>query len=141
MDGSLTLDAETQFLSTPSGWRATAARNDSAPEIAISIHALRVEGDDFDTRFLNRSGISIHALRVEGDENGQVLLNNWDISIHALRVEGDQSLLKSISNRTISIHALRVEGDHALSVFGLLSAEDFYPRPPGGGRRIVGRGS
>ena len=55
------------FLSTPSGWRAT----QPAPEQ------------------LQARAISIHALRVEGDENGQVLLNNWDISIHALRVEGD----------------------------------------------------
>ena len=36
----------------------------------------------------------------------------------------------------ISIHALRVEGD----ITGLLwvfAVSDFYPRPPGGGRRVV----
>ena len=34
------------FLSTPSGWRATEARQTMAGTVPISIHALRVEGDD-----------------------------------------------------------------------------------------------
>ena len=35
-----------EFLSTPSGWRATAARDlDQWQRFVISIHALRVEGD------------------------------------------------------------------------------------------------
>ena len=34
------------FLSTPSGWRATEFIRQKAPEINISIHALRVEGDN-----------------------------------------------------------------------------------------------
>ena len=34
------------FLSTPSGWRATEARQTIAGTVPISIHALRVEGDD-----------------------------------------------------------------------------------------------
>ena len=35
----------------------------------ISIHALRVEGDDAEFRIaFNTSAISIHALRVEGDQ-------------------------------------------------------------------------
>ena len=34
-----------QFLSTPSGWRATRITRSSRPESGISIHALRVEGD------------------------------------------------------------------------------------------------
>ena len=58
--------------------------------------------------------ISIHALRVEGDE----LRFNWSaefiISIHALRVEGDLCFLGCHQPfRVISIHALRVEGDRA----------------------------
>ena len=63
-----------RFLSTPSGWRATPwplCRR--LLRCAISIHALRVEGDltlRIRTRFSNF--ISIHALRVEGDsKNGQ----------------------------------------------------------------------
>ena len=33
------------FLSTPSGWRATAEEQERVPKTVISIHALRVEGD------------------------------------------------------------------------------------------------
>ena len=38
-------------------------------------------------------------------------------------------------NAPISIHALRVEGDH-LRYASTAEAPDFYPRPPGGGRRL-----
>ena len=59
-----------QFLSTPSGWRAT-------------IYLLHVS---------NQNGISIHALRVEGDLGRQIKKSpTARISIHALRVEGDSS--------------------------------------------------
>ena len=37
------------------------------------------------------------------------------------------------ARKIISIHALRVEGDRLHEVQGLAS-ENFYPRPPGGGR-------
>ena len=61
------------FLSTPSGWRATAGIDYGVREYPISIHALRVEG--VCTIIANCPGvdeISIHALRVEGDsKNGQ----------------------------------------------------------------------
>ena len=36
---------EAEFLSTPSGWRATTGAEDFRPVRFISIHALRVEGD------------------------------------------------------------------------------------------------
>ena len=35
----------TEFLSTPSGWRATGSEPEETVAEAISIHALRVEGD------------------------------------------------------------------------------------------------
>ena len=41
----------------------------------------------------------------------------------------------SIGNR-ISIHALRVEGDVDLSIYLWYNLINFYPRPPGGGRRV-----
>ncbi len=136
MDGSLTLDAETQFLSTPSGWRATGlsafpahrsknfyprppgggrrpARFPPRLSKTISIHALRVEGD---RRLRERADrvpeISIHALRVEGDFGRSTRRRQQSlISIHALRVEGDVRCPAHCSRRCISIHALRVEGD------------------------------
>ena len=57
-----------QFLSTPSGWRATQAAQRPEALLLISIHALRVEGD-VAARFSADGSvdISIHALRVEGD--------------------------------------------------------------------------
>ena len=182
MDGSLTLDAETQFLSTPSGWRATGlsafpahrsknfyprppgggrrpARFPPRLSKTISIHALRVEGD---RRLRERADrvpeISIHALRVEGDFGRSTRRRQQSlISIHALRVEGDVRCPAHCSRRCISIHALRVEGDGKKGV-GFIKdpsflstpsgwratqqpnpharANNFYPRPPGGGRRL-----
>ncbi len=78
------------FLSTPSGWRATANYYEYSPEELISIHALRVEGDAgalYAT--VPATEISIHALRVEGDLERKAGVARGAISIHALRVEGD----------------------------------------------------
>ena len=56
----------------------------------ISIHALRVEGDECHVHVERIVLISIHALRVEGDCKLAAFLNKMlEISIHALRVEGD----------------------------------------------------
>ena len=55
--------------------------------------------------------ISIHALRVEGDDGIGRMLDFLEISIHALRVEGDEPWLNIVQEHYISIHALRVEGD------------------------------
>ena len=55
------------FLSTPSGWRATADDTVFKHTVPISIHALRVEGDVKNLARAFNMSISIHALRVEGD--------------------------------------------------------------------------
>ena len=102
--------------------------------------------------------ISIHALRVEGDrvKSGSAFAH-VSISIHALRVEGDVCPFKLFCYNRISIHALRVEGDIGAFLLSLryglflstpsgwrataraqsepLGGRNFYPRPPGGGRR------
>ena len=57
------------------------------------------------------------------------------ISIHALRVEGDVVIPSLTVILGISIHALRVEGDYTKSKSSKRQW-DFYPRPPGGGRRV-----
>ena len=110
---SLEKNRAAKFLSTPSGWRATYQRLEDDYHPDISIHALRVEGDQAGPgqRHIARA-ISIHALRVEGDPENNVssgankkflstpsgwraTYNKFDfhvpssISIHALRVEGD----------------------------------------------------
>ncbi len=105
--------------------------------LSISIHALRVEGDNGVVGFFTvTENISIHALRVEGDlstvSSVQVDVqflstpSGWratydnalfaftaSISIHALRVEGDFGHRVPVTIAvSISIHALRVEGDN-----------------------------
>ena len=59
----------TLFQSTPSVWRATSSDfGIIIKHKEISIHALRVEGDDaLDLNVRRAADISIHALRVEGD--------------------------------------------------------------------------
>ena len=108
---------------------------DSWDSGAISIHALREEGDSSISRtatttaqFLstpsarratrlqqNRpqpSQISIHALREEGDAmTASTARHSGKISIHALREEGDACNVVQIQLDKISIHALREEGD------------------------------
>ena len=86
--------------------------------------------------FINRCPlhISIHALREEGDRLlHDVLAIPRSISIHALREEGDGLPCRVHRCGSISIHALREEGDRLLGD-GKATFEDFYPRPPRGGR-------
>ena len=82
------------FLSTPSARRATFRRPERGCSCAISIHALREEGD---ARF-------------------EFTCPDCKISIHALREEGDRQRPRARrALRKISIHALREEGDHLRS--------------------------
>ena len=55
------------FLSTPSARRATRNVRTDVQRNAISIHALREEGDDIQSEIESYADISIHALREEGD--------------------------------------------------------------------------
>ena len=83
-----------RFQSTPSVWRVTGGQLVKLELWEISIHTLRVEGDNRRNRSLRRlSEISIHTLRVEGDSAAvpAVELQKY-ISIHTLRVEGDNFL-------------------------------------------------
>ena len=125
-----------------------------------------------------QNAISIHALREEGDQNAestvQGLTNFYprpprggrpvisfrrgvrekflstpsarratrvvagaclglDISIHALREEGDAGVDQIAHVLQISIHALREEGDCRCRFCSALPSY-FYPRPPRGGR-------
>ena len=58
---------------------------------------------------------------------------NHIISIHALREEGDTVRPSRLPNVAISIHALREEGDPKPCATPA-PTNDFYPRPPRGGR-------
>ena len=102
------------FLSTPSGWRATRYL---LPRVAVECPFLSTPSGWRATR------------------ESQQRQNAGFISIHALRVEGDHIFDFEFPIFDISIHALRVEGDQAHSPSPRLQ-EHFYPRPPGGGRRL-----
>ena len=122
------------FLSTPSARRATTAQLHQSLHQAISIHALREEGDHRPVRFRDcpqnfyprppRGGR--HALL------GVVFIKLVFLSTPSAR----RATLADMDERIrwlISIHALREEGDKQL---GLIyeDRDDFYPRPPRGGR-------
>ena len=149
-----------EFLSTPSARRATQALFVNRLLDLISIHALREEGDlvpppvvNDPAEFLSTpsarraTSASISSLYSPFDfyprppRGGRRLLAGSafllrTISIHALREEGDLLTRLPVLLRTISIHALREEGDWQVDgTTGRL--ENFYPRPPRGGRPAV----
>ena len=81
------------FLSTPSGWRATAVSGVRGSRAAY-FYPRPPGGGRPSLQKKERliTDISIHALRVEGDGlNGYKKQSDNKISIHALRVEGDSS--------------------------------------------------
>ena len=126
----------TPFLSTPSGWRATAISRSPSYPLFISIHALRVEGDNKDIVDANNAQlISIHALRVEGDQrHDQSTGSGCDISIHALRVEGDGCKRLKMAKSCYFYPRPPGGGRPSLWMRCKTQQKDFYPRPPGGGR-------
>ena len=147
-----------QFLSTPSAKRATnflrvggrftgdfylrpprRGRRSRLPRArhlqAISIHALREEGDRC-TQTTDYIFADFYPRPPRGGRPPTVSLDHRleAISIHALREEGDGQRCRGQPQRCgISIHALREEGDVA-SVLLIVTGCYFYPRPPRGGR-------
>ena len=146
------------FLSTPSARRATGGRREVALNVCISIHALREEGDlqgagglatcpAFLSTPSARRATSAHQDRIPyhryfyprpprgGRLPGSIkYLYSSVISIHALREEGDDFLIMRsiIAKIFLSTPSAR----RATSSFSLRPhlSENFYPRPPRGGR-------
>ena len=147
-----------QFLSTPSARRATVFSSRISHSQSISIHALREEGDPWKMyAYASNGNISIHALREEGDQLSAAYVASSVISIHALREEGDRQVWKhhllrsqflstpSARRATCTIIASRWNSLRFLSTPSArratqavpaphLRLQDFYPRPPRGGR-------
>ena len=150
-----------KFLSTPSVWRATRPFCPVCGALLISIHALRVEGDaapykviSFAPAFLSTPSV----WRATRDcHRANLLMENF----YPRPPCGGRQLAQVFCRacRRISIHALRVEGDFEVSGFyhdcdGFLSTpsvwratcscrssslwpNNFYPRPPCGGRHCL----
>ena len=101
------------FLSTPSARRATLMLLMASATIAISIHALREEGD----------------VPLIDDGMGCIRF----LSTPSAR-RATSGLRPGAQDHPISIHALREEGDSRQPARSPSSC-NFYPRPPRGGRR------
>ena len=101
---------------------------------AISIHALREEGDLAELQNIMMRAISIHALREEGDPDIGGGIQDFTISIHALREEGDRTLrpVGAVCMRFLSTPSARRATQ--TQRLGNTDGADFYPRPPRGGR-------
>ena len=123
------------FLSTPSARRATTRGLRRSCRGPISIHALREEGDAYTAECMEALKVFLstpsarratYARRRRAD--------GYVISIHALREEGDRHLCRcGAGPGKISIHALREEGDRQIQEYKT-TLNNFYPRPPRGGR-------
>ena len=124
-----------RFLSTPSARRATRCNLSvvysstiflSTPSARRATHVVQVQ--------LHHRAISIHALREEGDvpssETTSVEGNFYPRPPRGGRPRSDAGCA---ALHGISIHALREEGDiHNMRCIG--GNQNFYPRPPRGGR-------
>ena len=124
-----------RFLSTPSARRATFNAGNGGGIANISIHALREEGDrrvPLNTPPFYK--ISIHALREEGDG---LPSHTFSVSFLFLSTPSARrataTFVLACLFLSISIHALREEGDMQ-QADGRLCSNNFYPRPPRGGR-------
>ena len=103
------------FLSTPSARRAT---------LAVLVESVKPLAEFLSTPSARRA---TYARRRRAD--------GYVISIHALREEGDRHLCRcGAGPGKISIHALREEGDRQIQEYKT-TLNNFYPRPPRGGRR------
>ena len=125
-----------QFLSTPSARRATCLDLRQGWNQAISIHALREEGDSthdrhkqYDAYFYPRPPRGGRLV----DVGSQAVSTH--ISIHALREEGDAAVARAdtMDNLFLSTPSARRATWHRTSP--VYSASNFYPRPPRGGRQ------
>ena len=103
--------------------------------VEISIHALREEGDTWAFFAVAVAVfISIHALREEGDAAAAARIAGVILFLStpsARRATKNKDSFISI--KPISIHALREEGDRR-TTHAEYGMDDFYPRPPRGGR-------
>ncbi len=101
---------------------------------AISIHALRVEGDNERPDIAIRLPvISIHALRVEGDGRTSGRARPDEFYFYPRPPGGGRRRAVSHGRRCwiISIHALRVEGDPRFATSGSGSYRVFLSTPSG----------
>ena len=129
---------------------------------AISIHALREEGDDHTRQtpvsrltFLSTPSarratkaiddytmqliISIHALREEGDRRRPHQRPAGGISIHALREEGDPIVFRLYLKLEVFLSTPSARRATRSAATRRRRCSNFYPRPPRGGRLVCAK--
>ena len=125
-----------RFLSTPSGWRATAIRGFKAD--GGGYFYPRPPGGGRHLSGGSSSLIIGHFYpRPPGGGRLQSFLGRAASADFYPRPPGGGRLspyFAQAPTALISIHALRVEGDRAADREYDYPSDDFYPRPPGGGR-------
>ena len=147
-----------KFLSTPSGWRATALVNHTriSPNRFLSTPSgwratcRRRRRSEKGVHFYPRppgGGRPLHGLATKAKDKFLSTPSGWRATEYYKVVKvgkrnfyprppgGGRPLLAlhAAQLRKISIHALRVEGDRK-STRSNYDTQNFYPRPPGGGR-------
>ena len=110
-----------EFQSTPSAWRETQNHLRHEYTSCISIHSLRMEGDDrLSITTICRICISIHSLRMEGDlpvASFLLLFGYFNpLPPHGGRLKGEYSFF---AFPEISIHSLRMEGDTFVTLLSI----------------------
>ena len=126
-----------EFLSTPSARRATNNVGVSGGHIAISIHALREEGDSSVIAPISKSCLFLSTPSARrATFQCRSLIAGHEISIHALREEGD-TIATKIGKLAKNFYPRPPRGGRPpTSMRSLLSSRNFYPRPPRGGRLL-----
>ena len=132
-----------QFLSTPSARRATARETRTHTQLRYFYPRPPRGGRPWPwwIRFTMQSYFYPRPPRGGRLINSRLVCARHSISIHALREEGDYlEKVGEVDTYEISIHALREEGDTKKRLQAQ-RRNDFYPRPPRGGRRHRSRKS
>ena len=125
------------FLSTPSARRATSIASAKPSAIAISIHALREEGDNL-VRWCLHLQRNFYPRPPRGGRRriGAAHVQHDPISIHALREEGDDASEPLMSSMTRFLSTPSARRATRRYIRRRACCRDFYPRPPRGGRRM-----
>ena len=125
-----------RFLSTPSARRATSHPRPACQRQSNFYPRPPRGGRPSPMNFpLLSKAISIHALREEGDHRPQRIPRRGDISIHALREEGDRPEAMTANPTPPFLSTPSARRATMRSRAFLYALAYFYPRPPRGGRQ------
>ena len=123
------------FLSTPSARRATGSVIQLQVQQPISIHALREEGDPQRQHRWHSEQISIHALREEGDVTAFGIAGLFLIFLSTPSARRATLVVQPFGQTLEDFYPRPPRGGRRRCAAACGDAGNFYPRPPRGGRR------